>query len=201
MACVLTLVEYPHQSLLLQQCSPLRQGFVGYRKSTYPKWIETAPPGLLHQQCGTWPCPWQGGDSDQAEGKPCLTPGSTRSLYLCLLLFCSTHLPCFFRWKWHLRCHVRCLSMTYSLIIIISGFYSHCCKRQNFILYSWVIFHCIYTHCIFICSSVNEHCFHLISIVSTMLLYWRRQWHPTLVLLPGKSHGRRSLVGYSPWGR
>ena len=27
----------------------------------------------------------------------------------------------------------------------------------------------------------------------------RRQWHPTLVLLPGKSHGWRSLVGYSPW--
>ena len=30
---------------------------------------------------------------------------------------------------------------------------------------------------------------------------WRRQWHPTPVLLPGKSHGRRSLVGCSPWGR
>ena len=28
----------------------------------------------------------------------------------------------------------------------------------------------------------------------------RRQWYPTPVLLPGKSHGRRSLVGYSPWG-
>ena len=28
---------------------------------------------------------------------------------------------------------------------------------------------------------------------------WRRQWHPTPVLLPGKSHGRRSLVGYSSW--
>ena len=27
------------------------------------------------------------------------------------------------------------------------------------------------------------------------------QWHPTAGLLPGKSHGRRSLVGYSPWGR
>ena len=26
------------------------------------------------------------------------------------------------------------------------------------------------------------------------------QWHPTPVLLPGKSHGRRSLVGCSPWG-
>ena len=33
------------------------------------------------------------------------------------------------------------------------------------------------------------------------LYYWRRQWHPTPVLLPGESHGRRSLVGYSPWGR
>ena len=30
---------------------------------------------------------------------------------------------------------------------------------------------------------------------------WRRQWQPTPVLLPGKSHGRRSLVGCSPWGR
>ena len=29
---------------------------------------------------------------------------------------------------------------------------------------------------------------------------WRRQWHPTPVLLPGKSHGLRSLVGCSPWG-
>ena len=30
--------------------------------------------------------------------------------------------------------------------------------------------------------------------------WWRRQWHPTPVLLPGKSHGRRSLVGCGPWG-
>ena len=29
----------------------------------------------------------------------------------------------------------------------------------------------------------------------------RRQWHPTPVLLPGKSYERRSLVGCSPWGR
>ena len=29
----------------------------------------------------------------------------------------------------------------------------------------------------------------------------RRQWHPTPVLLPGKSHGWKSLVGCSPWGR
>ena len=29
----------------------------------------------------------------------------------------------------------------------------------------------------------------------------RRQWHSTPVLLPGKSHGRKSLIGCSPWGR
>ena len=28
----------------------------------------------------------------------------------------------------------------------------------------------------------------------------RRQWHPTPILLPGKSHGRKSLVDCSPWG-
>ena len=28
----------------------------------------------------------------------------------------------------------------------------------------------------------------------------RRQWQPTPVVLPGKSHGQRSLAGYSPWG-
>ena len=31
-------------------------------------------------------------------------------------------------------------------------------------------------------------------------IFRRRQWHPTPVLLPGKSHGQRSLVGCSPWG-
>ena len=29
---------------------------------------------------------------------------------------------------------------------------------------------------------------------------WRRKWQPNPVFLPGKSHGQRSLVGYSPWG-
>ena len=31
---------------------------------------------------------------------------------------------------------------------------------------------------------------------------WRRtgQWQSTAVVLSGKSHGQRSLVGYSPWG-
>ena len=37
----------------------------------------------------------------------------------------------------------------------------------------------------------------LIDIYKT---FQRRRWHPTPVLLPGKSHGWRSLVGCSPWG-
>ena len=43
--------------------------------------------------------------------------------------------------------------------------------------------------------------FYYIEIYSLYTHFWRRQWHPTPVLLPGKSHGRRSLVGGSPWGR
>ena len=32
-------------------------------------------------------------------------------------------------------------------------------------------------------------------------ILWRRKWQPAAVFLPGKSHGQRSLVGYSPGGR
>ena len=34
-----------------------------------------------------------------------------------------------------------------------------------------------------------------------MKMPWRKKWQPTPVLLPGDSHGQRSLAGYSPWGR
>ena len=30
---------------------------------------------------------------------------------------------------------------------------------------------------------------------------WRRKWQPTPAFSPGKSHGQKSLAGYSPWGR
>ena len=38
-------------------------------------------------------------------------------------------------------------------------------------------------------------------ICTPQAMDWRRQWQPTPVLLPRKSHGRRSLVNCSPWGR
>ena len=37
--------------------------------------------------------------------------------------------------------------------------------------------------------------------VCYLLLFRRRRWHPTPVLLSGESHGQRSVVGCSPWGR
>ena len=40
----------------------------------------------------------------------------------------------------------------------------------------------------------------LSELASMQYLRGRRQWHPTPVLLPGKSRGWRSLVGCSPWG-
>ena len=43
--------------------------------------------------------------------------------------------------------------------------------------------------------------FYLTVMWHLTLVTWRRQWHPTPVLLPGKSHGRRSLKGCSSWGR
>ena len=42
---------------------------------------------------------------------------------------------------------------------------------------------------------------YLSSFICTSPSNGRRQWHPTLVPSPGKSHGWRSLVGCSSWGR
>ena len=39
------------------------------------------------------------------------------------------------------------------------------------------------------------------NLFSGSILLQRRQWHPTPVLFPGRSHGRRSLVDCSPWSR
>ena len=41
----------------------------------------------------------------------------------------------------------------------------------------------------------------ILILVPNMVLVRRRQWDPTPVLLPRKSHGWKSLVGCSPWGR
>ena len=45
-----------------------------------------------------------------------------------------------------------------------------------------------------------EYYFDRVCNESNCAVVRRRQWHPTPVLLPGKPHGQRSLVGCSPWG-
>ena len=73
--------------------------------------------------------------------------------------------------------------------------------------------------CICTAASLSIHlgCFRVLAVVNSAAVnngihvsfqFWfprvyaqRRQWHPTPVLLPGKSHGWRSPWGCSPWGR
>ena len=50
-------------------------------------------------------------------------------------------------------------------------------------------------------SKCWRHSWEVMSITLSKVVFRRRQWHPTPVLVPGKSHGQRSLVGCSPWGR
>ena len=74
-----------------------------------------------------------------------------------------------------------------------------------FLIYNKVIqlYIYIYTHThihILFCVIFYYGLYRTLNLV-TCAIKWRRQWHPTPVLLPGKSHGWRSLVGCSPWGR
>ena len=47
----------------------------------------------------------------------------------------------------------------------------------------------------------NKHMERSSTLLATREMHRRKGWHPTPVLLPGKSHGERNLVGCSPWGR
>ena len=38
-------------------------------------------------------------------------------------------------------------------------------------------------------------------VTHSSILAWSRKWHPTPILLPGKSHGQRGLAVDSPWAR
>ena len=54
--------------------------------------------------------------------------------------------------------------------------------------------------CVYIYICICIYIYVCVYIYVCLCICWRRQWHPTPVLLPGESHGRRNLVGCSPWG-
>ena len=68
-------------------------------------------------------------------------------------------------------------------------------NRRHVSVFQW-----IYNNIMIIIIRTHKCSLTFIRILLFLEHMWRRQWQPTPVLLPGKSHRRRSLVGCSPWG-
>ena len=108
------------------------------------------------------------------------------------------------------------LSFMNCLFILEINPFSVVCFICNYFLPFWGLpFHLVYSFlwCAEVLKLTGSHvfifCFYFLQEVDqrgtcdlcqSVLPMWRRQWFPTPVLLPGKSHGQRSLVGCSPWG-
>ena len=87
-----------------------------------------------------------------------------------------------------------CVSFKYTAVIqlyIYIYYFSDSFSLQVTTRYLSIQFPVLYSRSLF---------FFFTYFIYNSVYMWRRQWHPTPVLLPGKSHGRRSLVGCSPSG-
>ena len=102
-------------------------------------------------------------------------------------------------------------------VFLIKGL-NPCFLHRRWILYHWATREVPYMHSmcmlhVLFCARIKlsssyamkkwtnrHHLAYFSFLVPTATPCQRRQWHPTPVLLPGKSHGRRSLVGCSPFG-
>ena len=135
----------------------------------------------------------------------------------CLVLYFKTH--------WHTQCHLASLLFSRN-VTVLSVIHFSC--QKNLVTDSLLLTQCYTNHHFslfhILINDTNIKWYNiivpLIMILSSHLPYMsifycytryfvianncdttrRRQWHPTPVLLPGKSHGWRSLVGCSPWG-
>ena len=68
-------------------------------------------------------------------------------------------------------------------------------KTQHFLTSNWTAFESWSTKL----SLYLYFC--LVNYKYVCRIFWRRKWQPAPWFLPGKSHGQRSMVGYSPWGQ
>ena len=90
----------------------------------------------------------------------------------------------------------------FSMIFSLSLFLIlHVSKITEYLPFSVCLFH--FTQCLQVPSVPSQQsCFLFLQLNkwASIQLKRRRHWYPTPALLPGKSHGRWSLVGCSPWG-
>ena len=90
------------------------------------------------------------------------------------------------------------LSISLSFLFPLFSFFSSL-FFSSFLCFSFSSFSCLFLSLYFFVST-------LLSFSPSICFFypihkcWRQIWQPTPVLLPGKSHGQRGLVGYSPWG-
>ena len=87
------------------------------------------------------------------------------------------------------RMHLCNFNLCFLLLVWHSSF---SCVRSH-LCFPFLFQLLIHICCPFLCL--------VLGLSVSRISWWRRQWHHTPVLLPGKSRGRRSLVGCSPWGR
>ena len=115
-------------------------------------------------------------------------------------------IPLWYLWSWLMFFEVR---GTWFRLETKTGAWVHVVSTLSLVIYpsfSISIFRTNFFWTFFLSPRFDKHPHLAIlwkhkNISSLALFSRRRQWHPTPVLLPGKSHGWRSLVGCSPWGR
>ena len=69
-----------------------------------------------------------------------------------------------------------------------------------YLFFNWLLAFSVAPEKLYVLWDPNSSFQKLIDSTLPHFILQRRQWHPTVVLLPGNSHGWRSLVGCSPWG-